>query len=231
MRACAIVLAAGKGLRFKSKSPKLFAKIGGRPVIFYCLNILCRHPLIKSVVIAVNPDNLSLIKGVIKRYRFTKVKNIVLGGRLRQDSVAHALKAADISADIVVIHDAARPFIDKGMVSLAAKEAERYGAAITAVPVKATIKEVMGPGSWVVKKTLDRSKLWEIQTPQAFRKGLILKAYTRYGKIPATDDAMLVERLGNKVKVVPGSYNNIKITTPEDLIIARGIYGQGRHRL
>jgi 2-C-methyl-D-erythritol 4-phosphate cytidylyltransferase len=137
--------------------------------------------------------------------------------------VANGLKAIGPQADLILIHDAARPFITKGLVSSVIKEARKAGAAIAAVPVKATIKKVKN-GS-VVEKTLDRGKLWEIQTPQVFKKDLILKAYKKFKRIPATDDAMLVERLGAKVSVVLGSYSNIKITTPEDLIIAKGIAG------
>lgn len=238
MRSCAIVLAAGKGLRFKSKPPKLFAKIFRYPVIFYSLDTLCRHPLIKSIVVAANPDNLAPIKNIVKKHRFTKVKDIVIGGRLRQDSVANALKATDIYADVVLIHDAARPFIDKGIVSSVIKQAHKYGAAIAGVPVKATVKRVRSqePGvrskrGIIVEETLNRDELWEIQTPQAFRRELILKAYARCGKIPVTDDAALVEKLGRKVRIVSGSYDNIKVTTPEDLVIARGLYAKSRHRL
>ena len=236
MHVTAIVLAAGKGLRFKSKTQKPLARINSKPVIFYCLNVLCRHPLIKNVIVAVNPKNLQAIKDCIKKYKFSRVKNIILGAKLRQDSVRNALKAVDSAADLILIHDGVRPFISRDMVASVIGAAGKTGAAIVGVPVKATIKEAQSSKSivqsnFVVKKTLERNNLWEAQTPQVFRRDLILKAYKKFSKTPVTDDAALVEKLGHKVRVVFGSYDNIKITTPGDLAIAKAIYGQNRNRL
>ena len=120
-----------------------------------------------------------------------------------------------------MIHDAARPFIDKDTVTAVIKTAQNTGAAIVGVPVKATIKKLTG--KFVVKATIEREGLWEIQTPQVFKKRLILNAYKKFGNADVTDDAMLVEKLGQRVSVVLGSYNNIKVTTPEDLILAQAI--------
>jgi 2-C-methyl-D-erythritol 4-phosphate cytidylyltransferase len=140
----------------------------------------------------------------------------------------------DSRTDLVLIHDAVRPFICREDVSKVIRVAERYGAAILGVPVKATIKKAtcLAPASpagrqatseVIVEKTLDRNRLWEVQTPQVFRTDIILKAYEKFGNIDATDDAFLAEKLGITVRVVMGSYFNIKITTPEDLIIAQAI--------
>jgi 2-C-methyl-D-erythritol 4-phosphate cytidylyltransferase len=145
---------------------------------------------------------------------------VVLGGKRRQDSVTRALAALPGKAELVLIHDCARPFIDAGLVSAVIREAEKSGAAVVGVPVKATIKEVHR-GS--VKKTLDRKKLWEIQTPQVFKKAVIVEAYKRFGRKTVTDDASLAERVGRRVSVVTGSYSNIKVTTPEDIAIAEAI--------
>jgi len=229
MSVTAVVLAAGKGLRLKSKISKPLIKIDSKPLVIYCLSILSNHPYIKDIVVVANRQNLEDIRNKIKRYHIDKIKDVVLGGRLRQISVFNGLRATDNQTDLVLIHDAARPFIDRDMVSSVIKTAKSSGAAIAGVPVKATIKSVkvskcQSVKENIVEKTLDRSKLWEIQTPQVFKKGLILKALKKFGdNIEVTDDAMLVEKLGAKVSVVLGSYNNIKITTPEDLIIAQAI--------
>jgi len=248
----AIVLAAGRGLRFsrlnsatarggipariskmakpgKSKIPKTFVKIESQPVIIYCLDILSKHPSVRDIIVVVNAGFSEEMFSKIRQYRIDKIRRVVSGGRRRQDSVRNALKVIDSRADLVLIHDGVRPFIDKEIVSSVIKEARKSGAAITGVPVKATIKSVARSPvqpfarSLFVKQTLNREDLWEIQTPQVFRKDLILKAYKRFGRGQVTDDASLVEKLGAKVSVVLGSYNNIKITTPEDLVIAKAI--------
>lgn len=228
MYVTAIVLAAGKGLRFKSRVAKLLVEINSQPLIIYCLNTLNRHPCVKDIVVVVNPDNFSGIVSRIRKYKIGRIKKVVLGGRLRQDSVFNGLKAVDIKSNLVLIHDAARPFIAKNTISRLIKEAGRQGAAIAGVPVKATIKEVHSSQVTVhnmplVKRTLNRNNLWEIQTPQVFKKDLLLRAYKKFGGSEVSDDAALVEKLGVKVSIVPGSYNNIKLTTPEDLVIAEAI--------
>ena len=229
MYTSAIVLAAGKGKRFsfqaKSKNTKLLAKINSKPVIIYSLESLSRHPWIKEIILVVNPDSRKQICAKIKQYRIGKISSIVDGGLRRQDSVSRGLKALNVEADIVLIHDAARPFVSEDLISRVILEAKKTGAAIAGVPVKATIKEVDNSQYSVVrvKKTLDRKNLWEIQTPQVFKKNLILKAYKKFGHIDATDDAMLVEKLRAKVSIVMGSYENIKITTPEDLAMGEAI--------
>jgi 2-C-methyl-D-erythritol 4-phosphate cytidylyltransferase len=229
MHVTAIVLAAGKGLRLKSKIPKPFIKINSKPIIVYSLDTLARHPGIKDIIVVANRQNLEDIRNIIRRFRIKKIKDVVLGGQVRQASVARGLKVIDKRTDLVLIHDGARPFIDRAMVSSVIRAAGRSGAAIVGVPVKATIKSVrcqvsgVRSGSCMVDKTLDRRNLWEIQTPQVFTKKLILKAHNKFGNKDVTDDAMLVERLGKAVSVFRGTYNNIKITTPEDLILAEAI--------
>lgn len=255
----AIVLAAGKGERFSrsnistvrsgiptcvikmiesGKSPvsKLLVKINRKPIIIYSLNILSRHPLVKEIVLVVNALNRGKIVEAVKKYRIPKISRIVEGGVHRQDSVYNGLKAIDKKADLVLIHDAGRPFIDRKAVDSAVKAADKYGAAIVGVPLKSTIKKGtrtpghQDTGSVIVEKTIDRSNLWEIQTPQVFKKDMILKAFQKFAHQYVTDDAMLVEKLGQPVVVVPGSYCNIKITTPEDLIIAEAISKKGKGR-
>ncbi|MDD2690132.1 MAG: 2-C-methyl-D-erythritol 4-phosphate cytidylyltransferase [Candidatus Omnitrophica bacterium] len=221
MYVSAIVLAAGRGERFNSRISKTLIKINSKPLIVYSLITLSRHPYIRDIIVVVNTANKKGIAMAIKDYAIKKIKAIVPGGRERQDSVRLALSAIDNRTDLVLIHDAVRPFIDKAVVSSTIEQARKSSAAITGVPVKATIKELKT--DYTVARTLDRNKLWEIQTPQVFKKGLILEAYKKYGKFAATDDSMLAEKLGVKVRVIKGSYFNIKITTPEDLIIAQAI--------
>ena len=225
----AIVLAAGKGKRFstqaKSNRAKLLAEINSQPVIIHSLKSLSSHPWIKEIILVVNAENKKQFSSKIKQYRITKISSIVNGGLRRQDSVSCGLKAVNRQADIVLIHDAARPFISRELISRVILEAKKSGAAIAGVPVKCTIKSARLSKSHRVmaEETLDRSKLWEIQTPQVFKKDLILKAYHKFIHADATDDAMLVEKLGKKVSIVMGSYRNIKITTSEDLLIGEAI--------
>ncbi|MBI4706315.1 MAG: 2-C-methyl-D-erythritol 4-phosphate cytidylyltransferase [Candidatus Omnitrophica bacterium] len=229
MNLSTILLAAGAGKRFKSKVPKPLVSLAGKPVFIYSLQILSKLIFVRDIVVVVNSYNASEVAREIKRYRIKKIRCLVKGGRRRQDSVLCGLNALDQSSDFVLIHDSARPFISSKMVSVAVKEACKTGAAILGVPVKATIKEIVTslPSAVacekIVKKTLDRSKLWEIQTPQVFKKDVIVEAYRKFGKKEVTDDASLVEKLGKGVAVVQGAYSNIKITTPEDLQIAGAI--------
>lgn len=246
MYVTAVVLAAGKGLRLKAKMPeyrhpeenlkkkstfgisKPLIAVNSKPLVIYCLNTLSNHPYIKDIIVVASLKNLKDICHKIRQYRIGKIKDIVLGGGLRQDSVMEGLEAMDSRTELVLIHDAVRPFIDKEMISSVIKAAKICGAAIVAVPVKATIKTVVsrkssGVSKFIVKETLNRNNLWEIQTPQVFKKGLILKAYKKFGNTHVTDDASLVEKLGRRVRVVEGSYFNVKITTPEDLVLAEAI--------
>jgi len=224
----AIVVAAGKGKRFRSKIPKPLVKIGDLPIILYSLKALAGLPMIKEIIVAANPENIKSITGKIRQYKIYKAKKIILGGKRRQDSVQNALRSVDKRANLVLIHDAARPFADRKIIGRVIKESKKCGAVVVGVPIKATIKEVHSSqftvhSKFVVKKTIDRTNLWEIQTPQVFRKDLILGAYKKFGHLDVTDDAMLVEKSGRRVAVVMGSYNNIKITTPEDLVLAKMI--------
>ena len=222
MHITAIVVAAGRGIRFGSDKSKLLSKIDFKPVIAYSLDVFNRHPAVTDIIVVVNSANIDGIRAQIKKYKIKKAREIVRGGARRQDSVYNALKKLDKRAELVIVHDAARPFISKELVSRAIKQALKSGAAIVGVPVKATVKEASG---YIVKRTLNRDNLWEIQTPQVFKKNIILEAYKRFRNQDVTDDASLIERLGRKVYLVQGSYANIKITTPEDLSIAKVLEG------
>jgi len=217
----AIVLAAGRGRRLKTRVSKPLIKIKFMPILIYSLKKLSLNRQIREIILVVNKLNQAGVWRAVKKYRIRKVTHIVLGGLRRQDSVYNGLRKINSQANLVLIHDSARPFIDRKSLSSVIKEAQIQGAAILAIPLKATVK--YASRQYFVKDTLNRDNLWEIQTPQVFKKELIQKAYKRFGNIEVTDDAALVERLGAKVKIVPGPYFNIKITTPEDLIVARAI--------
>ena len=223
----AILLAGGRGSRIRSAVSKPLIKINSQPLIGFSLRTLQAHPQIKDIIVVVNARNKIGIAGVIEKSRLTKVIHFVEGGKRRQDSVYNALRFLPEAADLVLIHDAARPFVSAKVVVSAIRIANRYGAAIVGVPVKATIKKVRGKGvsdkGYVVKKTLDRNNLWEIQTPQVFKKEIIVKAYAKFIDLTVTDDAALVEKLGKRIHVVEGEYSNIKVTTPEDLVLAEAI--------
>ncbi len=214
----AIIVAAGRGQRLKSPLSKPLIKIGKFPVIVYSLGVLNRHPQVKEIVVVASRKNQPGIRRLVKMYSFDKVKAVVLGGALRQDSVYQGLQALGPKSDWVLIHDAARPFIEAGMVTRVVSAARKTGSAVAAVKPKATIK-VSGRND-LVERTLKRDKLWEIQTPQVFKKNLILQAYRKYAASKVTDEAALIEKTGRPVKLVAGSYANIKITTQEDLLFA-----------
>jgi len=221
IRVSAIVVAAGEGSRFKSKISKPLVTLNNKPVIIYSLEALSSLPQVKEIIIVANNNNYLEIIRKVRQHRIKKISKVVRGGARRQDSVYNGLKAVDSSLGLVLIHDAARPFMDKALIGAVIKQAALSGAAIAAVPVKATVKETRARASHVVRRTLNRDLLWEAQTPQVFDRRLILKAYNKFNRLDVTDDAALFEKLGRRVKIVMGSYKNIKITTPEDLIIAK----------
>lgn len=162
----------------------------------------------------------------LEKNKISKLAQIVAGGETRFDSVKNGIFAIKENFDFILIHDGVRPFIDDEIIGRCVLEAESSGATVAAVPVKATIKEI-NPAHEVCA-TLKRNLLWEIQTPQVFRSELIKKAYQVKPAREVTDDASLVEHLGVKVKVVSGSYYNIKITTPEDLVFAEAVLNSGK---
>jgi len=229
MKVAAIVAAAGKGERLKSKVHKPFVALGKEPILLHALRVLDSSNLIGEIIVVAHQVDIMKARLLLKKAKLKKFKDVVAGGKRRMDSVKNGLAAISEDADYVIIHDGCRPFIDNKMISSVLDAAEIFGAAIVGVPVKPTIKEVE-KGNFVAA-TLKREALVDVQTPQAFRKDILLRAYDRafaegVAGADATDDAALVERLGIKVKVVDGSYRNIKITTPEDLRYAKMLMGE-----
>jgi 2-C-methyl-D-erythritol 4-phosphate cytidylyltransferase len=227
MRTLAIVLAGGAGKRMGSSTNKQFLLLDNRPIIVHTLQIFQECRAIDGIYLVVNHKDLPIIQEeILEAYHFSKILKLVIGGRLRQDSVRNGLEAIDEACDIVTIHDAARPFVSPAFVEKSICLMEMFDAIIPAIPARDTIKAISKEG--FVLKTLERETLWHIQTPQTFKYDLITKAY-REGmakKLFGYDDSTFIEHLGKKVKVVEGSPYNIKITTPEDLIIAKGILSQ-----
>jgi 2-C-methyl-D-erythritol 4-phosphate cytidylyltransferase len=221
MKADAVIVSAGKGVRFMEGQKKQFYFLGGKPILAHTLHKFETCPLIRSILLVLGQEDMDYcLDEVIEKYKFKKVSQIVPGGKRRQESVKNGMDALPKDTDIVVIHDGVRPFVTKIMIEDSIHSAVRYGAVILAMPVKDTIK--MSNPNGTVLKTLDRESLWQVQTPQTFQVKLIKEAYFRATEdgFTGTDDASLVERLGVKVQILPGSYTNIKITTPEDLLLA-----------
>jgi len=221
MKSAAVIVSAGKGHRFAGEKKKQFSLLAGRPVLCHTLDKFETCPSIDSIQLVVGHEDLDYtLKEIVEAYRYKKVSKIVPGGKVRQESVKNGIETLPSDTDIVVIHDGVRPFVTYQMIEESIQAARQYKAAIVAMPVKETIK-MAGPDR-IVLKTLDRESLWQVQTPQTFQVDVIRKAFhkaTEEGFV-GTDDASLVERMEIKVYIVSGSYENIKITTPEDLILA-----------
>ncbi len=204
--------------------PKQLLELAGRPVAAWSLGTIARSTAVTNIVIACEPDQRSAFEQLAAQVGGGKVQRVVGGGARRQDSVLAALRALDLPADFVVVHDGARPFVSAEVLARVIEQAREHGAAIAAVPVKDTIKQANENAT--VHKTIPRERLWAAQTPQAFSYDLLFRAHesAEADGFMGTDDAELVERLGGAtVAIVEGSYENLKITTPEDLVVAERI--------
>ena len=216
-----IIPAAGQGKRMGAGRNKLFLTLEGIPVLIQTLKVFESDCECSGVVLVIHPDDEQEFKEMVRQYGITKVISFVHGGRERQESVHCGVKA--LRGDgVVLVHDAARPFIKLDAIHALVDQANASGAAIVAVPVKDTIKRVEAS---LVAETIERSSLWAVQTPQAFRFSLLQKAHEKAEAegFLGTDDASLVERLPHKVAIIEGDYDNIKLTTPEDLFFAEAI--------
>lgn len=211
-----IIPAGGLGRRFGGRLPKQFVRLGRRPVLAATVRHFVRHPAVAAIVVAAPAAHLDRARRLLARLRGRVTLIVVPGGASRQESVRRALQALPPGAGIVVVHDAVRPFVTRALIDRVLRAAARTGAAICALPLRETVKRVR---AGVVEATVDRSGLWAVQTPQAFRADLLREAHDKARRDGAvgTDDAMLVERLGHPVRVVPGLADNVKITTRGDL--------------
>lgn len=227
MKNTAIVLAAGQGKRMHTKIQKQFLEIKGYPVLYYSLRCFQDSPLIEDIILVTGEESvLYCQKEIVDKYGFTKVTKVIPGGKERYDSVYQGLLACE-NSDYVLIHDGARPFITEEILERGLTGAEETGACAVGMPSKDTVKIVDESG--YIAETPDRNKVWMIQTPQIFQYALIRSAHEsiRTREMSnVTDDAMVVEQeTGIKVRLAEGSYQNIKITTPEDLGVAELFLG------
>jgi len=222
LKASAIIVAAGSGLRLGSDVPKAFVKIAGRTMLSWSLDTIRQVSSVSEVVIAIPKGFENAARAEVATAGLSVPVKITPGGSERQDSVRIALELTSAESDLVIVHDAARPLATPAIFDSCLKAAMRAGAAIAAIPVSDTLKRV---DSGAIAATIVRAGLWQAQTPQAFRRGILIAAHQRAtrNKTTATDDADLVERTGARVEVVESSTNNLKITTPSDLAIAEAI--------
>ncbi len=240
----AVIPAAGSGSRFGGEIPKQFIEIAGAPVLAHTIGRFAGCPLIGAIVVALPEDRLESFPRRLVEAGFCRPADdgletpegkpviFVPGGAERSDSILNALVAAgDLKPEIVAVHDAVRPFVTSGQIAAVVEKARQTGAAILALPSTDTIKQVE---DGVIVRTIDRRRIWRAQTPQAFRYDLLMNANleARTAGLPSsqtTDDSLLVERLGVSVSVIEGAVSNLKITTPEDLIVAGKLFEQEAH--
>ena len=224
----AIVLAAGRGRRMNSSIQKQFLELQGKPVVYQSLDCFQNSPLIEKIVLVTGKDSLSYCKKeIVDRYHFTKVTEIVPGGKERYDSIYAGLLACE-NTDFVFIHDGARPFITEEILQRGFQGVKKTGACVVGMPSKDTVK--IADHRNCIQETPDRSKIWTIQTPQIFSYTIIRSAYESIRKKDMsniTDDAMVAEQESDvQIQLTEGSYRNIKITTPEDLLIAEAFLNE-----
>jgi 2-C-methyl-D-erythritol 4-phosphate cytidylyltransferase len=230
----AIVPSAGLGIRFGSDTNKPFQILGGKPLVVWALKTLESIDEIEEIIPVLRKEDVDMGIEVFRSHNISKAKRVAKGGKERQDSVYNGLKLIEDKTCIILIHDGARPFIEKSLIqesirdmAESLKDKKECDGVVPGVPVKDTIKEAEGG---IIKRTIKRDSLWAIQTPQVFPYMKISTAYERSVKegYYSTDDAALIERYGGKIKVIMGSYSNIKITTPDDLIFAEYLLSRGR---
>lgn len=219
-----VVAAAGLGKRMKANINKQFLLLDGKPIVAHTIAQFEQNEMVDEIIVVAKEEELEYCTHeVVEKYGFKKVKSVTEGGNERQESVYNGLKQCNSKTKIVLIHDGVRPFITMREIDHIIEQTSTYGACVTGVRVKDTIKVVDSNG--IITETPDRATLWAVHTPQSFSYSLILDAHehaVREG-FQGTDDSSLVENLGRQVKMIEGSYDNIKITTPEDLFVAESI--------
>jgi len=229
MNITVVILAAGSATRMKLGKNKMFYELR-KPILGHTLEIFEKHSKISNIIIVANNNEIEICQKFVGEYSFSKVSNIVSGGGTRQESCYNGVKHCDNDTDMIMIHDGARPFTASDTISRTITDAKNYGVSVVGVPAKDTIKESDGE---FVSKTLDRGKLWQVQTPQTFKSDIIRIAHdkAKLDNFVGTDDTSLAERLGYDVKLTLGTYDNIKITTPDDLVLAEKILDKKRYNV
>lgn len=227
MKTIAIIPAGGAGKRMGAGTPKQYLSLAGIPILVHTLRVFQCSTLIDEILlVAPEADIPDVRRDLVQRYRISKVRFVLHGGRERQDSVRNALMHLRDEDEEIVIHDGVRPFVTLDLIERAVAGAKEFGAVTVGVPIRDTVKAVDADGG--VVKTVSRDGLWLTQTPQAFRREVILAAYARAeaDRFYGTDDASLVERTGISVRMIPGDGDNIKVTMPEDLVRGELILGR-----
>lgn len=227
-----IVLCAGLGKRMGATLPKMLIPIAKKPLLYWTLSRLEKCSTLHGIVLAVPSDYLEVFKKNILKWKLKKIIAVVPGGTERTDSTRNALKVIPSQYQIIGIHDGARPFVDSQLIQNCYAAAEKNGAAILAVPVKETIKVTLKNN--MIQKTIPRHQCWAAQTPQVFKREIVEKIHGKnfrssQAKNIFTDDASIAESMGYPVKIVQGSYENIKVTTPEDLWVAERLVRRKQH--
>jgi 2-C-methyl-D-erythritol 4-phosphate cytidylyltransferase len=228
MKTIALITAAGKGQRMQSPTPKQYLSLGGKPVLAQTLQVFEDCSAIDGIYIIVPQDQMLMVqKDIVEKYHFKKVLKLVRGGKMRQYSVWNGLNAISAGCSIVVVHDGVRPLISPQLIAQSIEAAQKSGAAVVAVLARDTVKRAAA-GKKI--QTLPREEIWLAQTPQTFQFPLLMKAYQKAHQddILGTDDAFLVERLGHPVTLIIGDHSNIKITTPEDLVLAEALFPRNK---
>lgn len=224
----AVVAAAGLSKRFSPHGKKQFATLGGKPLLTHCLSTFESSEFITSVVVVVPENKIPPSRELLESFGFEKITSVVAGGEKRHISVRNGFRATPPSSDMVLIHDAARPFVDNDTIKKVVDGCALTGACICAVPVTDTLKRTDGRDA-LISETVSREKLWRAQTPQVFRREILAEIYSSpgAGDLGATDESALAEAMGIKVGMVAGSDLNMKITTAADLRMAELIAGKG----
>lgn len=220
---CGIIVAGGKSERMGANIDKSFLSMGTKPVVVYSLLAFEKCRDIDEVILVVRNDRIDAARQVVRMFGCNKVKKVIAGGTLRQQSVINGLDEASEDADIVVVHDGARPCVTSDLISQTINSAKQYGSGVAAVKITDTVKSV--EKGMIISETIDRTKLWLVQTPQAFKISLLRKAFALVGKkrIKVTDEASAVELVSSSVRLVVSKLSNIKITSPDDLTVAAAL--------
>lgn len=228
----AIVVAGGRGRRMNADMPKQYLKLAGKPILLHTLEALSRAELVHKIILVVPRGDVAFCRDeLVDKNNLEKVASVTMGGKTRQESVARGLAVIEklgLAPDVVLVHDGVRPLVEPDIVDRAVRIAANFGAALVAVPVKDTIKVITDDG--FVRQTPDRRWLYCALTPQAFQYHTLVDAHrvAEKDQFVGTDDCQLVERVGGRVVIVEGSERNIKITTPQDMILAEALLKESR---
>jgi 2-C-methyl-D-erythritol 4-phosphate cytidylyltransferase len=223
-----VIAGGGRGLRVGGRTPKQFRSLNGIPVLLHTIRRFDRHPEIAQIVVVVPPAYVRRAEHIVRRGGCRRVVGVVAGGDNRQDSVRRGLESFPRPPGIVLVHDAVRPCVSRAVITAVIRGARKYGAAVVGVRVTDTIK--VGTPDGFYRETLDRTVLWAVQTPQAFRRNLLERSHAAAveAAFTGTDEASLAERIGIRVRIVEGEYGNLKITTSDDFKLAKMNLKRGR---